>query len=91
MALNGPGLDLMRRFDALDQLGRIQCPTLACAGELDVPTPVSVHREIVDGLPPGLGQLAVIPGAGHFMWKDAPDRFWPVLTDFVETVGRGRG
>jgi pimeloyl-ACP methyl ester carboxylesterase len=28
----------------------------------------------------------VIEGAGHFPWKDAPDRYWPLLTEFVETA-----
>ena len=38
---------------------------------------------IVDALPPGIGRLEVIPGVGHFPWKDAPDRYWPVIEDFV--------
>ena len=38
--LNAPGLELMRGFDVLDQLARIECPTLVCVGELDPITPV---------------------------------------------------
>ena len=66
----------MRRFDAVDQLARIDCPTLVCVGELDSVTPVEASREIVDALPPGVGRLEVIEGAGHFPWKDAPDRYF---------------
>jgi pimeloyl-ACP methyl ester carboxylesterase len=30
----------------------------------------------------------VIEGAGHFTWRDAPDRYWPVLEEFVRTATR---
>jgi pimeloyl-ACP methyl ester carboxylesterase len=81
--LNAPGLELMRGFDVLDQLAGIDCPTLVCVGELDPITPVAAAREIVEALPDGTAQLEVIERAGHFPWKDAPDRYWPLLTDFV--------
>lgn len=81
--LNAPGLELLRGFDVLDQLGRISCPTLVCVGELDPVTPVAAAREIADELPEGRVQLEVVEGAGHFTWKDAPDRYWPLLLDFV--------
>ena len=81
--LNAPGLALMRGFDVRDQLARVKCPTLICAGELDPMTTVAVHQEIVDALPAGVARLEVIDGAGHFTWKDAPDRYWPMLVDFV--------
>jgi pimeloyl-ACP methyl ester carboxylesterase len=67
----------------VDQLAYIDCPTLACVGELDPVTPVDASREIVDALPQGVGRLVVIDGAGHFPWKDRPDRYWPVIEDFV--------
>src|SRR5919197_913421 len=79
--LNAPGLELMSRFDVLDQLARIDCPTLVCVGELDPITPVSAAREIVAALPHG--RLEVLEEAGHFPWKDVPDRYWPLLADFV--------
>ena len=39
--LNAEGLELMRGFDVLDQLARIDCPTLVFVGELDPITPVA--------------------------------------------------
>lgn len=81
--LNAPGLELMRRFDVVDQLAEIDCPTLVCVGELDPVTPVAAAREIAAALPEGGARLEVLEGAGHFPWKDAPDRYWPLLTDFV--------
>jgi pimeloyl-ACP methyl ester carboxylesterase len=81
--LNAPGLELMRGFDVLDQLSRIDCPTLVCVGELDPITPLAAAREIVAALPDGIAQLEVIEEAGHFTWKDAPNRYWPLLLAFV--------
>jgi pimeloyl-ACP methyl ester carboxylesterase len=44
--LNAAGLELMRGLDVLDQLGRVECPSLVCVGELDPVTPVAAAREI---------------------------------------------
>lgn len=81
--LNAPGLALMRSFDVVDELAHVECPTLVCVGELDPITPVAAAREIADALPAGRARLEVVEGAGHFTWKDAPDRYWPLLTEFV--------
>jgi proline iminopeptidase len=89
--LNEPGLELMRRFDVVDQLSRIDCPTLVCVGELDPMTPVAAAREIADALPEGIGRLEVVEGAGHFTWMDAPARYWPLLIDFVTNALRANG
>jgi len=82
-AVGAHGMDLLRRFDVVDQLVRIDCPTLVCVGELDAVTPVDASREIVDALPRGLGRLEIVEGAGHFPWLDVPNRYWPVIEDFV--------
>lgn len=75
-------------FDVVDQLAQIDCPTLVCVGSLDSVTPIDAAREIVDALPRGIGQLRVIEDVGHFPWKDAPERYWPVIEEFVTRVGR---
>jgi proline iminopeptidase len=84
--LGGPGMELLRRLDVVDQLARITCPTLVCVGELDPVTPVAASREIVAALPPGIGQLEVIERAGHFPWLDMPDRYWSTISAFVTTA-----
>jgi pimeloyl-ACP methyl ester carboxylesterase len=86
LALNSPGMDVVRRTDILDQLGMISSPTLVCVGDLDPVTPVGASEEIVAALPAGLASLEVIEGAGHFVWLDAPDAFWPMVTEFVVGV-----
>jgi pimeloyl-ACP methyl ester carboxylesterase len=81
--LNAPGLALMLRLNILDQLAKIECPTLVCVGSLDPCTPVAASREIVEALPAGIARLEVIEGAGHFTWRDTPDLYWTILTEFV--------
>jgi pimeloyl-ACP methyl ester carboxylesterase len=82
--LNPPGMELLRQFDAVDQLRRIQSPTLVSVGELDPVTCVASAREIMAALPAGLAHLEIIEGAGHFPWRDAPERYWQVLEHFLE-------
>jgi proline iminopeptidase len=83
LELNSYGMELIRQVDIVDQLSRIDMPTLICTGELDPVTPVAAAEEIADGLPEGIAQLTIIEAAGHFTWKDAPERYWPVVTEFI--------
>jgi pimeloyl-ACP methyl ester carboxylesterase len=53
--------------------------------------PVAAAEEIVGALPEGIAQFEAIDGAGHFRWMDAPERYWPVLIEFIgSTIGRER-
>ena len=38
--LGAHGMELLRKFDAVERLAAIDCPTLVCVGELDAVTPV---------------------------------------------------
>jgi pimeloyl-ACP methyl ester carboxylesterase len=67
---------------------RRESPTLVCVGDLDPVTPVAAE-EIAGAPPEGTAQLKIINRAGHFTWKDAPDRYWPIITQFItSTAGR---
>jgi pimeloyl-ACP methyl ester carboxylesterase len=81
-------MNLIRRFDIVDQLARIDAPTLVVVGRLDPVTPIGGAEEIIDGLPEGIGRLQILEEAGHFHWLDTPDRFWPILIGFIEDAGR---
>jgi proline iminopeptidase len=91
LELNRPGMELVRRLDIIDQLSRVDSPTLLSVGELDPVTPVAAAEEIVGTLPEGIAQLRVIEGAGHWAWKDAPDRFWPMIIEFIQSSSSGSG
>jgi pimeloyl-ACP methyl ester carboxylesterase len=86
LEVNAHGMDLIRRLDILDQLSRVESPTLVSVGELDLVTPVAAAEEITCALPAGIARLEIIAEAGHFSWLDAPDRFWPIITEFVHTT-----
>jgi pimeloyl-ACP methyl ester carboxylesterase len=88
-ALNVSGMERIRSLDIVDQLGGVDTPTLVAVGDLDPVTPVGCAEEIVAALPEGIAQLKVIDGAGHFTWLDAPDRYWPLIVEFIHgTSGR---
>jgi proline iminopeptidase len=83
------GTELLLGIDIVEELGRITCPTLVCVGELDPVTSVDTSREIAAGLRPGIGQMEVLDGAGHFPWLDDPDAYWAAIHRFVSAVGIG--
>jgi pimeloyl-ACP methyl ester carboxylesterase len=88
LGLNSHGMELIRQLDIIDQLSRVDSPTLVAVGELDPVTPVAAAEEIVGAPPEGTAQLTIIKGAGHFTWKDAPDRYWPMIIEFInDTMG----
>lgn len=86
LELNEPGMELVRKVDIVEQLSRVSAPTLVAVGELDPVTPVAAAEEIVAALPETIGRLEVIDGAGHWAWKDAPDRFWRLMAQFIDSA-----
>lgn len=88
--LNACVLPQMRTFDLVSELDRLQCPTLILVGERDPATPIAAAREVFDALRPEIRRLEVIEGAGHFIWRDAPKHYWPVVEGFVRQVGAER-
>jgi pimeloyl-ACP methyl ester carboxylesterase len=94
LELNPRGMELIRGLDIGDDLSMVQSPTLVSVGELDPVTPVAASEEIVDALPDGIGRLEILEGAGHFTWLDAPERYWPMILDFIRglpTPARPKG
>jgi pimeloyl-ACP methyl ester carboxylesterase len=83
------GMGLLRELDAIDQVPRIDRPTLVCVGELEAGTPVDASREIADALAAGIGRLEIVAGAGHFPWLDDPDTYWPLIEGFVQVIAAG--
>jgi proline iminopeptidase len=91
LELNSRGMDLIRQLDIVDQLSRVDAPTLVCVGDLDPVTPVAAAEETVAALPEGIAQLEILDGAGHFSWMDIPERYWPMIIEFTgSTTGRER-
>ncbi len=70
-------------FNFLPELGRIKCPTLIAAGELDPILPVADSKDIAAAIAPNLARLEVFENAGHGAHRDQPDGFFKVLNEFI--------
>ena len=71
------------RFDFRGRLKNIRCPTLVLAGDRDPVTPVADSDDIAAALPPGLVRYERVPGAGHGVGTDQPERYFALLREFV--------
>ncbi|MYR41531.1 alpha/beta hydrolase [Streptomyces sp. SID5910] len=72
--------------DAGARLADVRCPVLVVMGTHD-PDWSDPHAEgaaIVAALPPGLGHLAMIDGAGHYPHDQYPDRVTTLTLAFVQ-------
>jgi pimeloyl-ACP methyl ester carboxylesterase len=77
---------LFGRPSYLEQLERIDAPTLVIVGEHDRPRPVPEARQMSEIIS-GAG-LEVIEDAGHISAKEQPGRVNKVLSDFLSQRGR---
>lgn len=78
MSGSGPG-------DAGAQLANVRCPVLVIEGGLDPDwaDPRAEGEKIVADLPTGLGELAMIPGAGHYPHAQTPDEVLALSLPFL--------
>lgn len=71
----------------LDDLPRLQMPTLVVWGDQDLIFPKHQAAAAVSRLPKG--QLALIPNAGHLPQVEQPDRFAEAVLQFLATIDDG--
>ena len=71
--------------DSRARLGEIHVPTLVVVGDEDIITPPSESQALAAGIPSS--ELAIIPSAGHFPMLEQPDRFNPLLGEFLTRQG----
>ncbi|HSB37838.1 MAG TPA: alpha/beta hydrolase [Gaiellaceae bacterium] len=84
-----PNADALRRFnsavwpslDLRPALARVEAPTLVVAGERDFVAPPAAARAIAEAIPEA--ELVVVPGAGHFVFVEAPDAFRRAVASFL--------
>jgi pimeloyl-ACP methyl ester carboxylesterase len=69
------------RFDLMDEIGKIELPTLIICGEDDALTPVK-YSEFLHSRIKG-STLRVLPGAGHMVMLESPEAFNDALGTFV--------
>lgn len=71
------------RMDYRQDLGRITCPTLVMAGELDPITPIEFSEEIVQGLSPELVTFKRFDNCGHGVVGDQPEAAFQAIRNFI--------
>jgi len=90
--LDGPGrkrvlraMALSKPADAGDQLAEVRCPVLVVEGSADPDwaDPRAEGERILADLPEGLGELAVIEGAGHYPQTETPDQVLALVLPFL--------
>jgi pimeloyl-ACP methyl ester carboxylesterase len=75
--------------DAGAQLPNVRCPALVIMGtqEPDFAHPRAEAEAIAAAMPPGLGTLAMIDGAGHYPHAQCPDEVAALVTGFLKDHG----
>jgi proline iminopeptidase len=68
------------------KLRSLRVPALVIHGSED-PRPAKAAEQVADLLPQG--QLALIPGAGHYLWMEAPGLLREALRAYVQVLLRG--
>jgi pimeloyl-ACP methyl ester carboxylesterase len=84
-----PNADALRRFnsaiwpsfDLRPGLARITAPTLVLAGDRDFIAPPACARVIGDAITDA--EVVVVPGAGHFVFVEAPETFREAALSFL--------
>ena len=74
-------LGSLEQLDLRPLLGRITCPTLVVGAELDRTFPIEHSRALAAGIPGA--QLEIVPGSGHALVAEAPDRLLEILLSFL--------
>ena len=75
---------VMARVDSRPHLPHITCPVLVACGEADQLTPPEHAREMASWMPHA--QLDVVPGAGHMLTMEHPDRVSALLLRWLKTL-----
>jgi pimeloyl-ACP methyl ester carboxylesterase len=75
-------------FDARESAGHIEAPTWLITGSEDRVTPVAYANFLADRLP--AARLQVIPGAGHMVLLEQPERVAQGLQQFLSALAAAR-
>lgn len=73
------------KFDVMDELAGIGCPTLVLCGEDDKLTPPKYAHYLRDNIP--RATLAIIPQAGHMVMMEQPDSVNDAIQRFLIDTG----
>jgi pimeloyl-ACP methyl ester carboxylesterase len=77
-------LESLRGLDLRPLLGGIRCPTLVVGAELDLTFPPERSRALAAAIPGA--RLAIVPGAGHALVVEGPDRLLRAVREFWSQI-----
>jgi len=69
---------------AIDRLDEITCPVQIIVGQNDIPDLQGVARRLVRQI--GHARYTVLPGVGHIVNMEAPERFNEIVLDFLDSL-----
>lgn len=75
---------VMARIDSRPLLARVACPVLVACGEADRLTPPEHSQEIAAAI--AGARLEIVPGAGHLLTIEQPERVNALLLDWLAGV-----
>ena len=75
---------VMARIDSRPLLPKVDCPVLVACGEADLLTPVEHSVEICEAI--SGTRLAVVPGAGHMLTMEQPERVNTLLLGWLASL-----
>lgn len=76
---------VMARTDQRPHLPHVKCPVLVVCGEADQLTTPQTAREMAALMPQA--QLEMVPGAGHMLTMEQPQRVTKLLLRWVQSLG----
>lgn len=82
--ITGDLMAMAERPDSIPLLKQVTCPAQIIVGELDIPTPPSDAKLMVDWMPNA--RLTIIPGAAHLSNLERPDPFNDTVRSFVADI-----
>jgi pimeloyl-ACP methyl ester carboxylesterase len=82
--ITGDLMAMAERPDSIPLLKQVTCPAQIIVGELDIPTPPSDAKLMVDWMPNA--RLTIIPGAAHLSNLERPDPFNDTVRSFVVDI-----
>ena len=77
---------VMARVDSRPHLPQVTCPVLVVCGEADQLTTVETAREMAALMPQS--RLEIVPGAGHMLTLEQPERVSTLLVDWLRSIPR---
>ena len=80
-----------KTHDALDRLGRIRCPVLVTAGEMDVQVPPRYGRAVAERIPGARFHLFKGARASHLACVEMTDEFNRLTLDWLAKPGGPQG